>query len=190
MTAPERRAPPLIVWWIIWFAIAAAVMVVYAMVPVSTHNAFDGMLRYLPAVPLVISSMVRWLVLPRFNDGARALPIFVVGLALAEGSAILGMFLVPSLRSEYFALGLVGVAQFVPLFAGRSQRAVHQRRYRRFGRYVARPQSRIAGPQRWSSQRSAGLGWWNAEIPGASRKKTLTFANALFRTNRRTRECR
>lgn len=76
-------------------------------------------MQAIPLVPVLASAVIRWLVLPRFTEARRAFPIFVVGLALAEGSAILGMFLLPTLRTEFCVLGVMGVAQFIPVFVAK-----------------------------------------------------------------------
>lgn len=67
---------------------------------------------------VALSAVIRWLVLPRFHEPVRAFPLFIVGLALAEGAAILGTFL-SAYATELFVLGVVGMMQFVPFFAAR-----------------------------------------------------------------------
>ena len=61
--------------------------------------------------------MPRWLVLPRYDEMRRAFAMYVVGLALAEGCGILGIFLGGVYRDDVFALGVLGVLQFMPFFA-------------------------------------------------------------------------
>jgi hypothetical protein len=61
-------------------------------------------------------------VLPRYTEITRALPVFVVGLALAEACGILGIFLGGPYRDDLFVLAVLGVAQFAPLFAGKMAR--------------------------------------------------------------------
>lgn len=119
MITEPRKTSPILVWWIIWVAIVTGVIVIFAVVPPSGSAPELPGLRYLPIGPLMVATAIRWFVLPRFKERGRAFPIFVIGLALAEGGGILGMFLVPELRSTYFVLSLVGLAQFVPLFAAR-----------------------------------------------------------------------
>ncbi len=117
--AESSSNPPALIWWIVWTAILAGVVVVYAVAgegKAPTHDAFAGPLRAIPLGPVIVASLIRWLVLPRFTEGRRAFPIFVVGMALAEGGGILGMFLLPTLRTEFCVLGVMGVAQFVPVF--------------------------------------------------------------------------
>jgi hypothetical protein len=116
----EARTPPSpLVWWTIWLALIAGVIVLWKFLGSGANPPATGAIRYLPIGPLAVSSLVRWLVLPRFADRTRAFPVFVVGLALAESCAILGLFLVPDLRDTYVLLGLLGLAQFAPVFASK-----------------------------------------------------------------------
>lgn len=116
---PPAKISPAIIWWIIWTAILAAVIAMAAFMPVRAPLPGSNPIRYVPIVPLVLASIIRWLVLPRFTQAPRAFPIFVLGLALAEGAATLGIFLVPELRGTYVILALLGVAQFAPVFLSR-----------------------------------------------------------------------
>jgi hypothetical protein len=70
-------------------------------------------------VPLFVSIVIRWLVLPRYDNLKSAFPIFIIGLALAESCGILGIFIGGPFRDDLFVLGVLGVVQFVPLFARR-----------------------------------------------------------------------
>ena len=47
------------------------------------------------------------------------MPVFIIGLALAEGSGQLGILLGAKDRDTLFALAVVGVLQFAPVFVRR-----------------------------------------------------------------------
>ena len=68
-------------------------------------------------MPLFLSIIIRWLVLPRYTEMPRAFVMFIAGLALAEGCGLLGLFLGGPYRDDLFLLGVLGLAQFVPFFA-------------------------------------------------------------------------
>ena len=68
-------------------------------------------------VPLFVSIIIRWLVLPRYHDLKRAFPMFIAGLALAEAGGLLGIFLGGPYRDDLFLLGGLGMAQYLPFFA-------------------------------------------------------------------------
>lgn len=118
-TSPNQPPPTIATWWIVWFALIVGVTVVYNVIQPSPSQSLNETLRYLPIMPLLLSSIVRWFILPRAKHAGQAFAMFIVGLALAEGCAILGLFLVPDMKATYLCLGLLGIAQFIPLFASR-----------------------------------------------------------------------
>ena len=102
-------------WWLtgigspVLFAIALTVTAVLALVfgvPALRRAAVTSWL-----MPL----MGR--VLPRMSDPQRGFVLFIVGLALAEACGILGIFLGGPYRDSLFALGMLGIGQWVPFFA-------------------------------------------------------------------------
>ena len=121
MTPEQQRArAQLKIWWIIWAAILAGLGVIYLalvqgrpLAPAAENPLFN----LLGLVPLFISIVIRWLVLPRYTEPARALYMFIAGLALAEACGLLGLFLGGPYRDDLFVLGMLGLAQFAPFFA-------------------------------------------------------------------------
>ena len=111
----------LLVWWIIWFAILCGLVVIYFFLgrgPVKPVVVAADLLRNLSGiVPLFVSIVIRWLVMPRLNDLKQAFPVFIAGLALAEGCGLLGIFLGGPYRDQLFVLGALAIAQYVPFFA-------------------------------------------------------------------------
>jgi hypothetical protein len=122
MSTSEQKSPPKIIWWALWSAIAGGLLAIHAIIPVVAAEPTPSPLKHLPMIPLLASSALRWIVLPRITEGFRALPLFIVGLVLAEGGSLLGLFLVPDLRQTYLVLGVAGVAQYVPFFISRYMR--------------------------------------------------------------------
>lgn len=120
-SAPDAIRSQLIVWWIIWAALLVGLCVIYltlgrgAMRPAAA-NPFENLVGL---VPLFVSIVVRWLVLPRYSDGPKAFVVFVLGCALAEGCALLGIFFGGPYRDDLFLLGVLGILQFVPFYARR-----------------------------------------------------------------------
>lgn len=111
----------LMVWWVIWGAMLSGVCLIYAVlgrgpVAAAASNPFANLAGL---VPLFVSIVLRWLVLPRYTDGQRALVVFILGCALAESAAILGIFLGGPYRDDLFLLGVLGIVQFVPFYARR-----------------------------------------------------------------------
>jgi hypothetical protein len=119
----QRLRARLVVWWTVWFAVLMGLVVIYAVLgrapapaPPPGASPLDGLAGL---APLFVSIIIRWLVLPRLHDPRRAFAMFVAGLALAEGCGLLGIFLGGVYKDDLFLLGVLGVAQFVPLFARR-----------------------------------------------------------------------
>ena len=81
----------------------------------------DGLVLLIKAIEiaedLFVSIVIRWLVLPRATEPNRAIVLFVVGLALAEGCGFLGIFLGGPYRDSLFVLGLLGIIQYAPFYA-------------------------------------------------------------------------
>jgi len=67
---------------------------------------------------LLASCLARWWGLPRIRRVQPAFVLFVAGLALAEACGLIGVFL-GAHRNELVVLGVLGMLQWVPLFARR-----------------------------------------------------------------------
>ncbi len=117
---PQRT--PLAAWWILWVAVLAALVILYVFLgrgPLPPPSRSDLVVNLAGFVPLFVSIVVRWLVLPRFTNLTTAFPMFIVGIALAEACGIMGIFLGGPYRDALWVLGLLGIGQYVPLFAHR-----------------------------------------------------------------------
>lgn len=110
------------VWWLVWAGTLGVLGVVYLAVTRGPVRAPElppeqSLTGLAGVVPLFISILIRWLVLPRYRSPGRAFVLFVAGVALAEACGLLGIFLGGPYRQDLFVLGLMGIAQFVPFFA-------------------------------------------------------------------------
>lgn len=117
----EKRPNQALVWWIIWAAITTGLIAIYVLMhsrpgPNATAATPAGWLAF---IPLGTSAVLRWLVFPKQRDATKALVIFILGMATAEAGGILGTLLGGVHRDELFALGVVGVLQWMPFFARR-----------------------------------------------------------------------
>ena len=103
----------LLIWWVIWAAILGGLVVIYLTLgrtkPLPPATAQDPLQGLIGIVPLFISIVIRWLVLPRSTDPVRAFVLFVVGISLAEGCGLLGIFLGGPYRDSLFLLGVLGI---------------------------------------------------------------------------------
>ncbi|HVT74039.1 MAG TPA: hypothetical protein VHD61_12965 [Lacunisphaera sp.] len=118
----DRTRVLLLAWWIIWAGILAGLVAIYLVLgrgPKPAAAPGQSLSGLVGLGPLFLSVITRWLVLPRFRDPIRALPVFIAGLAMAEACGILGILLGGPYRDDLFLLGVLGVLQFAPLFARR-----------------------------------------------------------------------
>ncbi|MDB4385660.1 hypothetical protein N9023_01765 [Opitutaceae bacterium] len=115
----ETKSVPVVVWWILWISIIVALVTMHTLLAPARVVPMEGAQKYLPVIPLVFSTMIRWFVLPRFTEARRAFPIFIIGLAMAEGPGILGLFLFPGMETTYLILSLLIIAQYIPVFASK-----------------------------------------------------------------------
>lgn len=112
----------LLVWWAIWGATAGFLLLLYFVFaygkPLPANAATSELPRNLAGiVPLFISIVIRWLVLPRYQEEGRALVLFIAGISLAEACGILGLFLGGPYRDSLWFLGLLAVGQYLPFYA-------------------------------------------------------------------------
>ena len=116
----KYSAPPLKAWWVIWVVILGGLVTLYAVVgrgPLPARPSPNPLVDLTGLVPLFVSIIIRWLVLPCITSMLRAWFMFVAGLVLAESCGILGLFLGGPYRDSLFLLGVLGVTQYVPFFA-------------------------------------------------------------------------
>lgn len=113
----------LLIWSVIWFAILSGLVLINAFLgqpkPGSATAPDQSLTGLVGLAPLVVSIVVRWLVLVRFTDPQKALPVFIVGLAMAEACGFLGIFLGGPYREHLFILGVLGVVQYAPFLMPR-----------------------------------------------------------------------
>ena len=118
----EQDKQQLIVWWIMWAAFQAGIFMIYHFIggPRSSVAQPDSSPTWLAGlVPVGVSSIIRWQVLPRVPNAQAALPLFIVGIAMAEATCFLGLFLFPPHQRELFLFSALGIFQFIPFFARR-----------------------------------------------------------------------
>ena len=114
--------PQLVVWWTLWAAFQVGIFMIYFFLGKfsSGGGASAESITWLAAItPVLFSAAIRWVILPRVAAATAALPLFIVGIALAEATCFLGLFIFPPHKLELFILSAFGIFQFIPYYAGR-----------------------------------------------------------------------
>jgi len=115
--------PKRLILWILWFAITTGFCLVYlffGQAKSSSPTLPDPVFRLLPLISLSGAMAVRFMLLPRFKTLTKVLPVFIVGLSLAEGSGIIATFLLsPDDARTYFVATLTVLLMYAPLFANK-----------------------------------------------------------------------
>lgn len=109
-----------IVLWVIWFMMTAGAVMFQLVIP-KTGSAIGLDLPYLPLVPLVIGTLLRWGVLARTRNPQVAGSMFIAGMALPYVCLLLAILFMPEWRNGYFVLALLGCIQFAPFWSRRMQ---------------------------------------------------------------------
>ena len=120
----HQTPPKPVIFWALWIALLSGLTAMYVVLgqpAQATANQTSGLplglLVGLP--PLLISTVIRWVVLPRIEEITKALPIFIVGMAMAEGCGISGIILGGAHKNLLFAAGVLGILQYAPTFVSR-----------------------------------------------------------------------
>lgn len=112
-----------LILWIIWFAILSGFCLVYFFLGQAKSSgtpAPESVFRLFPLMTLISALAVRFMLLPKFKSLTKVLPVFIVGLSLAEGSGIIATFLLsPDDARVYFVATVTVLLMYAPLFASK-----------------------------------------------------------------------
>ena len=126
----DQAKPQLIVWWTLWFALLSGVVIQYAILSKNSVTAeplsLNSPLLLACLAPFTLSMIIRWVLLPRAKNATTALPIYLVGMVMAEATCLLGIFLAPGHQQPLFIASVVGIFQYIPVFAQRLIQAGNQ----------------------------------------------------------------
>ena len=110
--------PKKLILWIIWGAllVALASYGIFLRTENPEKEVIEPLLLVMLLAPLLGSLAMRVFFLPRHRDPAQVFVYFVVGMALAEGIAFIGLFLYPYFQDVAIALSAGAMLTFVPAF--------------------------------------------------------------------------
>ena len=109
------------VWWMIWGGFLAQQLYLH---PWTGQNlwqdnspGFNRTTYLVLLLPLLVSAILRWAVLPRMNTTSNAFGVFVAGLVLAAMTGLSVTFLDVPYKEITFLVCLCGIGQYVPTAA-------------------------------------------------------------------------
>jgi hypothetical protein len=113
--------------WVIWASIIGGVPILQFVIggglPLGSNppSAEIPPLAIVGVVMVIISTGVRWLALPRYSEMRQQLIMMIIGLSLSESAFFLSLSFLPrdqpETRLAIFVLSLLGMVQFMPLYA-------------------------------------------------------------------------
>ena len=115
------------VMWIIWFVFLQMAFAYHFVLGdgfPSGENAAEPMATWLwvlCVVPIVLATVVRWLVIPKLKDQKQMLIALIVGLVLTEAPIFFELFLIgsdyPQNQIVVLMIAVFSLIQFAPIYA-------------------------------------------------------------------------
>ena len=122
-TLPKNQV---LVYWILWAAILWGMMFLQFFhgggIPAGEDapNPPQGIFIFCISI-IAISTIIRWILIPKAKDRGKLLVLMIIGLALIDGAQIFQLFLIgpdyPQKQITILVLALIGAVQFVPTYA-------------------------------------------------------------------------
>jgi hypothetical protein len=126
MNPSSQTAPMPVLFWVIWFAILSGLLIMQFFagggIPAGGGQGKEPVIYQVITLLMAAAALfVRFVIIPRLDGLKRKFPAMIVGLALAEGIGIIGMFAIPKERAStrLFMLGtaIVCIVLSAPVYA-------------------------------------------------------------------------
>lgn len=126
INSSSQKPPEKMAFWVIWFAILSGVPIFIFYIEGGWPTGIDQGEASLPFLAFTlsgaaVSTILRWAIIPRVTTAESLMRFFVVGVALAEGTTLFGMFLIgdefPETKQVAYVASILGILQFMPTFA-------------------------------------------------------------------------
>jgi hypothetical protein len=109
-----------LVMWVLWAAFLIGGCVQYHFLHSKRPPAPEDSQVWMAAlVPVAISVVIRWNLLPRVKLQQQALVLMILGISLAESALFIGVFIFPAHQWVLFLAAVLGIAQHAPVYADR-----------------------------------------------------------------------
>ena len=120
-TATPRQQQ--LIMWVLWFAFLNAIIMfrifLVKPLPVGRLPSPDSFLWVFSLFPALLSGVIRWTILPRQQHVQQGLVCMILGLAFAEATSLIGIFLTPSHLNLLSCASFLAAFQFAPVWASR-----------------------------------------------------------------------
>lgn len=113
--------------WVIWFALFTGLFIIAHFAAPKPTEAAKGveqvysMFTFIGVGLCAAALLIRVLIIPRLNSPEKLLQAMIIGLALCDGAAMLGMFVVPTdqivERKLLFSVAVGCMALSAPIYA-------------------------------------------------------------------------
>ena len=115
-----------IVAWIIWFALLQSAFIIHFVIGggfPSGENAAEPMaswLWFLCFAPIVVATVIRWIVIPKIGEPQKLLVAMIVGLFLSENPIMFSLLLIgsdyPQNQIAVLIVSVLSLIQFAPSY--------------------------------------------------------------------------
>lgn len=116
---------PHLVFWILWASMLVGIVFITQFLgggfPSGTSAKPPSYVMFLITISgACISTLIRWFILPKINNLESLLTTMIIGLALAESTTLLGIFLIgnefPSEQRIALGISFIALVQYMPLY--------------------------------------------------------------------------
>ena len=110
--------PQKLILWSIWGALLVALISygIFLRTENPEEEVIEPLLLVMFLAPLLGSLVIRVFFLPKHREPAQVAVYFILGMALAEGIAFIGLFLYPYFQDVAIALSAGTMLTFLPAF--------------------------------------------------------------------------
>lgn len=126
MSAPQQP-PAAPVFWVIWFALLSGMVMFVTVIgggwPSGEGEGLSfGNPVFLAGVGMfLVSTVVRWIVLPQTKTSQSRLVAAIIGMSMMEGMLFLGMFALAdsavAAKQVLHVLAFLGIVTYLPVYA-------------------------------------------------------------------------
>lgn len=126
--AVPQNHPQKLQFWIVWLTMLGGLPLIQIFAAGGWPEGDDQgevpqSLVLITLAGVIASTIIRWMILPRIKNPQSLLTTMTIGLALAEVTGLLGMFVIdgdfPETQRFTFCLSLLGMLQFIPIYANK-----------------------------------------------------------------------